>query len=194
MILAFVGVMQLTMFGAGIYTADLVAVAMVREMSAIMTGIIMAGRTGAAYAAQIGTMKVNEEVDALTTLGMNPIDYLVTPRVVALIVMMPLLTVYGSLLGILGGAAVGVAMLDVSLLQYASQTINSLHLNSLFGGLFKSIVYGVLIALAGCQQGMACGNSALAVGQATTKAVVMGIVLIVISASILTIIYINLGI
>jgi phospholipid/cholesterol/gamma-HCH transport system permease protein len=194
MILAFVGVMQLTMFGAGIYTADLVAVAMVREMSAIMTGIIMAGRTGAAYAAQIGTMKVNEEVDALTTLGMNPIDYLVTPRVVALIVMMPLLTVYGSLLGILGGAAVGVAMLDVSLLQYASQTINSLHLNSLFGGLFKSIVYGVLIALAGCQQGMACGNSALAVGQSTTKAVVMGIVLIVISASILTIIYINLGI
>ena len=194
MILAFVGVMQLTMFGAGIYTADLVAVAMVREMSAIMTGIVMAGRTGAAYAAQIGTMKVNEEVDALTTLGMNPIDYLVTPRVVALIVMMPLLTVYGSLMGILGGAIVGVAMLDVSLLQYASQTINSLHLNSLFGGLFKSIVYGVLIALAGCQQGMACGNSALAVGQSTTKAVVMGIVLIVVSASILTVIYINLGI
>jgi phospholipid/cholesterol/gamma-HCH transport system permease protein len=194
MILAFVGVMQLTMFGAGIYTADLVAVAMVREMSAIMTGIVMAGRTGAAYAAQIGTMKVNEEVDALTTLGMNPIDYLVTPRVVALIVMMPLLTVYGSLMGILGGAIVGVAMLDVSMLQYASQTINSLHLNSLFGGLFKSIVYGVLIALAGCQQGMACGNSALAVGQSTTKAVVMGIVLIVVSASILTVIYINLGI
>ncbi len=194
MIFAFVGVMQLKLFGAGIYTADLVAVAMVREMSAIMTGIIMAGRTGAAYAAQIGTMKVNEEVDALTTLGMNPIDYLVTPRVFALIVMMPLLTVYGSLMGILGGTVVGLAMLDVSLLQYISQTIQSVHLNSLFGGLFKSIVYGILVALAGCQQGMACGNSALAVGQSTTKAVVMGIVLIVISASILTVIYINLGI
>jgi phospholipid/cholesterol/gamma-HCH transport system permease protein len=194
MIFAFVGVMQLTLFGAGIYTADLVAVAMVREMSAIMTGIIMAGRTGAAYAAQIGTMKVNEEVDALTTLGMNPIDYLVTPRVFALIVMMPLLTVYGSLMGILGGTVVGLAMLDVTLLQYVTQTIQSLHLNSLFGGLFKAVVYGILIALAGCQQGMACGNSALAVGQSTTKAVVMGIVYIVISASVLTIIYINLGI
>jgi phospholipid/cholesterol/gamma-HCH transport system permease protein len=194
MIFAFVGVMQLTLFGAGIYTADLVAVAMVREMSAIMTGIIMAGRTGAAYAAQIGTMKVNEEIDALTTLGMNPIDYLVTPRVFALIIMMPLLTVYGSLMGILGGTVVGLAMLDVTLLQYVTQTIQSVHLNSLFGGLFKSIVYGILVALAGCQQGMACGNSALAVGQATTKAVVMGIVLIVLSASILTVIYINLGI
>ncbi len=194
MIFAFVGVMQLKLFGAGIYTADLVAVAMVREMSAIMTGIIMAGRTGAAYAAQIGTMKVNEEIDALTTLGINPIDYLVTPRVFALIVMMPLLTVYGSLMGILGGLLVGLAMLDVSLLQYVSQTIEAVHLNSLFGGLFKSIVYGILVALAGCQQGMACGNSALAVGQSTTTAVVMGIVLIVISASILTVIYINLGI
>ncbi|MCZ6827373.1 MAG: ABC transporter permease [Gammaproteobacteria bacterium] len=194
MIFAFVGVMQLKLFGAGIYTADLVAVAMVREMSAIMTGIIMAGRTGAAYAAQIGTMKVNEEIDALTTLGINPIDYLVTPRVFALIVMMPLLTLYGSLMGILGGLLVGLAMLDVSLVQYVSQTISSVHLNSLFGGLFKSIVYGILVALAGCQQGMACGNSALAVGQSTTKAVVMGIVLIVLSASILTVMYINLGI
>ena len=194
MIFAFVGVMQLALFGAGIYTADLVAVAMVREMSAIMVGIVMAGRTGAAYAAQIGTMKVNEEVDALTTLGMNPIDFLVTPRVFALILMMPLLTLYGSLMGIIGGAVVGLAMLEVSLLQYVSQTINAVGLNSLFGGLFKSIVYGILVAIAGCQQGMACGNSALAVGQSTTKAVVMGIVLIVISASVLTIIYINLGI
>ena len=194
MIFAFVGVKQLQMFGAGIYTANLVAVAMIREMSAIMTAIIMAGRTGASYAAQIGTMKVNEEVDALTTLGMNPTDYLVTPRVFALIVMMPLLTMYASLMGIIGGAMVGLSMLDVSLVQYAVQTVESVHLNSLFGGLFKSVVYGSLVALAGCQQGMACGNSALAVGQSTTKAVVMGIVLIVVSASILTVIYINIGI
>lgn len=194
MIYAFVGVMQLNMFGAGIYTADLVAVAMVREMSAIMTAIIMAGRTGAAYAAQIGTMKVNEEVDALVTLGMNPIDFLVTPRVIALIVMMPLLTMYASLMGILGGTAVGVIMLDISLVQYLAQTVQAVDLDSLFGGLFKSIVYGSLVALAGCQQGMACGKSAMAVGQSTTKAVVMGIVLIVVSASVLTVIYINLGI
>ena len=194
MIFAFVGVIQLNNFGAGIYTADLVAVAMVREMAPIMTAIIMAGRTGAAYAAQIGTMKVNEEVDALTTMGMNPIDFLVMPRVVALIVMMPMLTLYSSLMGILGGAAVGLSMLDVSVVQYATQTVNAVGLNSLLGGLFKSIVYGSLVALAGCQQGMACGNSAMAVGESTTRAVVMGIVLIVVSASVLTVIYINLGI
>jgi phospholipid/cholesterol/gamma-HCH transport system permease protein len=194
MIFAFVGVMQLENFGAGIYTADLVAVAMVREMAPIMTAIIMAGRTGAAYAAQIGTMKVNEEVDALTTLGMDPMDFLVTPRVIALIVMLPMLTLYGSLMGILGGTFVGLSMLDVSLVQYASQTVNSVGLDSLLGGLFKSVVYGSLVAIAGCQQGLACGNSAMAVGQSTTRAVVMSIVLIVVSASILTVIYINLGI
>ncbi|UCG71754.1 MAG: ABC transporter permease [Chromatiales bacterium] len=194
MIFAFVGVMQLNMFGAGIFTANLVALAMVREMSAIMTGIIMAGRTGAAYAAQIGTMKVNEEVDALSTLGINPMDFLVTPRVIALILMMPLLSLYSSLMGILGGMLVGLIMLDVSLQQYVQQTISAVGLNSLFGGLFKSLVYGILVALAGCQQGIACGSSAMAVGQATTQAVVRGIVLIVVSASVLTVIYINLGI
>ena len=193
-IFAFVGVMQLNLFGAGIFTANLVALAMVREMSAIMTGIIMAGRTGAAYAAQIGTMKVNEEVDALTTLGINPMDFLVTPRVIALILMLPLLALYASLMGILGGMIVGLVMLDVSLVQYVQQTISAVGLNSLFGGLFKALVYGILVALAGCQQGMACGSSAMAVGQCTTQAVVRGIVLIVVSASVLTIIYINLGI
>ncbi len=194
MIFAFVGVMQLQSFGAGIYTANLVGIAMVREMAPIMTAIIIAGRTGAAYAAEIGTMKVNEEIDALTTLGIDPVDFLVSPRVIALVLMMPLLTLYSSLLGIMGGTAVGLAMLDVSMPQYVAQTINAIELNSLLGGLFKSVVYGSLIALAGCQQGMACGNSAMAVGQSTTKAVVMGIVLIVVSASVLTIIYINLGI
>jgi phospholipid/cholesterol/gamma-HCH transport system permease protein len=194
MIFAFVGVMQLKAFGAGIYTANLVAVAMVREMAPIMTAIIMAGRTGAAYAAHLGTMKVNEEIDALTTMGVSPMDFLVLPRVVALVLMMPLLTMWGSLLGILGGMAVGMAMLDVSFIQYAEQTKDSMGLNSLFGGLFKSLVYGSLVAVAGCQQGMACGGSAMAVGQATTKAVVMGIVLIILSASVLTVIYINLGI
>jgi phospholipid/cholesterol/gamma-HCH transport system permease protein len=194
MIFAFVGVMQLNAFGAGIYTADLVAVAMVREMAPIMTAIIMAGRTGAAYSAQIGTMKVNEEIDALTTLGMNPIDFLVTPRVIALVIMLPLLTLYGSLMGILGGATVGLTMIDASLVQYVAQTVDAVNLSALFGGLFKSVVYGSLIAIAGCQQGMACGNSALAVGQSTTKAVVMSIVLIVVSASVLTVLYINIGI
>ena len=194
MIFAFVGVMQLNAFGAGIYTANLVAVGMIREIAAIMTAIVLAGRTGAAYAAEIGTMKVNEEIDALTTLGVNPVDFLVTPRVIALTIMMPLLTMYASLMGIAGGAAVGLVMLDVSLVQYVVQTTGAVGLNSLFGGLFKSVVYGALVALAGCMQGLACGTSAMAVGQATTRAVVSGIVLIVVSASVLTVIYINLGI
>jgi len=194
MIFAFVGVMQLNNFGAGIYTADLVAVAMVREMAPIMTAILMAGRTGAAYAAQLGTMKVNEEIDALSTLGINPVDFLVLPRVFALILMMPFLTMYASLMGIFGGLVVAVSMLDITPLQYIVQTNAAVGLNTLFGGLFKAIVYGALVALAGTQQGMACGNSAMAVGQATTKAVVMGIVLIVVSASLLTVIYINLGV
>jgi phospholipid/cholesterol/gamma-HCH transport system permease protein len=193
-IFAFVGAYQMEQFGAGIYVANLVAVAMVREMSAIMTGIIMAGRTGAAFAAQLGTMKVNEETDALRTLGLNPIDFLVLPRAIALIIMMPLLTLYASLLAIAGGMLAALGMLDISIVQYLEQTRSAVHLNDLFGGLFKSLVYGIVVTVAGCQQGMACGNSAQAVGQATTGAVVMGILLIVISASVLTIIYTVLGI
>ena len=194
MIFAFVGVTQLREFGAGIYTANLVAVAMIREMAPIMTAIIMAGRTGAAYAAEIGTMKVNEEIDALTTLGINPMDFLVTPRMLALVLMIPALTMYASLMGIIGGAVVGLSMIDASLVQYVQQTISAVTLGSLFTGLLMSVVFGALVALAGCQQGMACGTSAMAVGQATTHAVVMGIVLIVVSASLMTIMFINLGI
>lgn len=193
-IFAFVGVMQLDRFGAGIYVADLVAVAMVREMAAIMTGIIMAGRSGAAFAAQLGTMKVNEEIDALRTLGLNPVDYLVLPRAIALVLMMPLLTIYAALLGMVGGGVVSLAMLDVSLVQYVEQSKGAMGLNSLFGGLLKSVVYAVMIAIAGCQQGMACGGSAMAVGQSTTSAVVMAILLIVVSASALTVIYTVFGI
>jgi phospholipid/cholesterol/gamma-HCH transport system permease protein len=194
MIFAFVGVTQLREFGAGIYTANLVAVAMIREMAPIMTAIIMAGRTGAAYAAEIGTMKVNEEIDALTTLGINPMDFLVTPRMLALVLMIPALTMYASLMGIIGGAIVGLSMIDASFVQYTQQTIGAVTLGDLFTGLLMCVVFGALVALSGCQQGIACGTSAMAVGQATTRAVVMGIVLIVVSASILTIIFINLGI
>lgn len=193
-IFAFVGVMQLAPFGAGVYVANLVAVGMVREMAGIMTAIIMAGRTGAAFAAQLGTMKVNEEIDALHVLGINVIDYLVLPRTLALVAMMPLLTLYASLMGVFGGLVAALAMLDLSLVQYIEQTRNALDLGSVAGGLFKSLVYGVMVAVAGCQQGLACGNSAMAVGQATTAAVVMGILLIVVSASVLTVIYTTLGI
>ena len=139
-------------------------------------------------------MKVNEEIDALTTLGINPIDFLVTPRMLALVMMIPALTIYASLMGIIGGAIVGLSMIDASFVQYVQQTISSVDLSDMFTGLLMCIVFGALVALAGCQQGIACGSSAMAVGQATTRAVVMGIVLIVVAASILTIIFINLDI
>ena len=193
-ILAFVGAVQLVKFGAGIYVADLVAVGVVREMGAIMTGIIMAGRTGAAFAAQLGTMKVNEEIDALTTMGIDPIDFLVLPKLLALVVMLPLLSIYANFLGVLGGASVALAILDVSAYQYIVQTIYSVDLVDFAGGLFKAIVYGVLVAIAGCRCGVKCGNSAAAVGLAATAAVVSGIVAIVVSNAIMNVIYTTLGI
>ena len=193
-ILGFVGVIQLEAFGAGIYVANLVAIGMVREMGPIMTAILMAGRTGAAFAAQLGTMKVNEEIDALSTMGVNPVDFLVLPRLLALTLMMPLLALYSDLLGMLGGATVALGMLNVSVSQYYVQTIDAIDFADFAGGLVKASLYGVLVALAGCMRGMECGNSAAAVGLATTSSVVTSIVLIVVSCGIMTVIYTNLGV
>ncbi len=182
------------MFGAQIYVADMVGIAMTREMGAMMTGIIMAGRTGAAFAAQLGTMQVNEEIDALTTMGISPMEFLVLPRMLALILMMPLLTLYADLVGIIGGAVVGIGMLDISYTQYFNQTQEALNLTHVAAGIFKSVVYGVLIALSGCLQGMRCGRSASAVGKATTSAVVMAIILIIVSDGLFAVISNALGI
>ena len=194
LILAFIGAVQLMMFGAQIYVADLVAIAMVRVMGAVMVGVIMAGRTGAAFAAQIGTMQVNEEIDALQTLGISPMEFLVLPRMLALILMMPLLCIYADLMGVLGGFIVGVGMLDISSTQYINQTIKALNLYHFFIGLFHALVFGVLVALAGCLRGIQCGRSASAVGQATTSAVVTSIVTIVVATAIITIVANILGI
>ena len=194
LILAFIGAVQLMMFGAQIFVADLVAIAMVRVMGAVMVGIIMAGRTGAAFAAQIGTMQVNEEIDALQTLGISPMEFLVLPRMLALILMMPLLCVYADLMGVLGGFIVGVGMLDITVTQYINQTINALNLYHFSIGIFHALVFGVLIALAGCLRGIQCGRSASAVGQATTSAVVTSIVSIVLATAIITIVANILGI
>jgi phospholipid/cholesterol/gamma-HCH transport system permease protein len=187
LILAFVGAVQLKMFGAEIYVANLVGIAMVRVMGAIMTGIIMAGRTGAAFAAQLGTMETNEEIDALKTLGISPIEFLVLPRMLSLMLMMPLLTIYADLMGVLGGMIVGVGMLDISYVEYFNQTRGGVGLTHLWIGLFHSIVFGVLVALAGCMRGMQCGRSASAVGDATTSAVVTGIVSIIVATAIITV-------
>ncbi|MGE5816619.1 MAG: MlaE family ABC transporter permease, partial [Deltaproteobacteria bacterium] len=193
-ILAFVGAVQLRQFGAQIYVADLVAIAVVRDMGAMMTGIIMAGRTGAAFAAKLGTMKVTQEIDALSTLGFSPLEFLVLPRVIALCLMMPLLCLYSDLMGILGGAAVGLGMLDLSWTTYYHQTINAITLTALFGGIFKGVTYGVLIALSGCLRGMQCGGSASAVGEAATSAVVTSIVLIVTACGALSVVFYIIGV
>jgi phospholipid/cholesterol/gamma-HCH transport system permease protein len=188
-ILAFIGSVQLQQFGAQIYVADLVGLAMVLELGAMMTAIIMAGRTGAAFAAQLGTMRVNQEIDALTTLGISPMEFLVVPRMLALVLMVPLLTVYADLMGILGGAVISVGMLDISYGAYFGRTQTALSLTAFAQGPIKSAVYGVLVALSGCLRGMQSGRSAAAVGAATTSAVVTGIVCIIVASALLTVIY-----
>jgi phospholipid/cholesterol/gamma-HCH transport system permease protein len=187
LILAFVGAIQLQTFGAQIYVADLVGIAVVRVMGAVMTGIIMAGRTGASYAAQLGTMQVNEEIDALKTLGISPMEFLVLPRMLSLTLMMPLLCVYADIMGILGGLIVGIGMLDLSLTAYLAETKNTLSLTNLWIGLFHSMVFGVIISLIGCLRGLQCGRSASAVGFATTSAVVTAIVFNVVATAIITV-------
>ncbi|MGD9075601.1 MAG: ABC transporter permease, partial [Desulfobacteraceae bacterium] len=194
LILAFVGAVQLKIFGAQIYVASIVGIAMVRVMGAIMTGIIMAGRTGAAFAAELGTMTVNEEIDALKTLGVSPMEFLVLPRMLALMLMMPLLCLYADLMGVLGGFIVGVGMLDLGVMEYYNQTKASVSLNNVWIGLFHSAIFGVLVALSGCLRGMQCGRSASAVGDAATSAVVTGIVSIIVATAIITVICNVLGI
>lgn len=179
LILAFVGAVQLQQFGAEIYVANLVGIAMVRDMGALMTGIIMAGRSGAAFAAEIGSMNANQELDALQTTGISPMEFLVLPRMWALVAMMPLLTLYADAMGILGGFAVGLGMLDLSMAAYYQQTVDSLSMTYVVSGVVKGLVYGLLIAVAGCLRGIQAGRSALAVGGAATSAVVTGIVWII---------------
>jgi phospholipid/cholesterol/gamma-HCH transport system permease protein len=188
LILAFIGAIQLKIFGAQIYVASLVGIGMVRALAAIMTGIIMAGRTGASFAAQLGTMQVNEEIDALKTLGISPMEFLVLPRMLALFLMMPLLSLYADLMGILGGLIIGVSMLNLNFMEYYNKTRTSVHLNDLWVGLFSAAVFGVLVALAGCLRGMQSGRSASAVGEATTSAVVTSIVSIVVAMAVITVI------
>jgi phospholipid/cholesterol/gamma-HCH transport system permease protein len=193
LIIAFVGAVQLRLFGAEIYVANLVGIAMVRVMGAVMTGIIMAGRTGAAFAAELGTMQVNEEIDALETLGISPMEFLVLPRMLALVCMMPLLVLYADCMGILGGLIVGVGILELNPLQYYTQTIGAVHLKEVWIGLVHAAVFGVLVALAGCMRGIQSGRSAAAVGAATTSAVVTSIVSIVVATAIITVVCDVLG-
>ncbi len=187
-ILAYIGAIQLKIFGAQIYVASLVGIGMVRALAAVMTGVIMAGRTGASFAAQLGTMQVNEEVDALKTLGISPMEFLVLPRMLALFLMMPLLSLYADLMGILGGLIIGVSVLDLNVLEYFIKTRESVHLDDFLVGLFSAAVFGILVALSGCLRGMQSGRSASAVGEATTSAVVTSIVGIVVAMAVITVV------
>lgn len=194
LILAYLGADQLKLVGAQIFIADLVAIGMVREVGALMTGIIIAGRTGAAFAAQLGTMQVNEEIDAYRTLGISAIDFLVLPRMLALMLMVPLLTLYSGFIGMLAGLLVSATIFDIGVFEYYTETLRALEFKQFAVGLSKGSVYGAMIAYAGCLRGMQCGRSAEAVGHAATSAVVTAILLITISASIMTVVYYQLGI
>jgi len=187
--MAFVGAIQLSAFGASIYVANLVALAMVREMGPMMAGIILCGRTGAAFASHIGSMKVSEEIDALHTLGISPIDFIIVPRVIALFLMMPLLTLYANFVGILGGLVASLMMMDISIVQYLLQTQKAISLVGFSTGIIKSTIFGALIAITGCLKGMECGRSAASVGQAATAAVVTGITALVVADSIFAVIF-----
>jgi phospholipid/cholesterol/gamma-HCH transport system permease protein len=178
-ILAFVGAVQLRQFGASVYVADLVAIGTVREMGCLMTGIILSGRTGAAFAAQLGTMKVNEEIDAFKTFGISPIEFLVLPRIVALLLMMPLLCVFADAIALFGGYVVSVSMLDITSVEYFNRSVEAITLSSFLLGIFKGGFFGILVALTGCLRGIQCGTNAAAVGQAATSAVVAGITAII---------------
>lgn len=179
MIMAFVGNVQLANFGASLYVADLVGIAMVREMGVVMTAIILSGRTGAAFAAHIGSMKANQEIDALRTFGFEPFDFLVLPRMLALVLMMPLLTMYSNCIGILGGMMVGSAV-GIPPALYWYETLTVVNMENAFLGVFKSVFFGAIIAMSGCLQGMHADSSSAGVGRATTRAVVASITAIIV--------------
>ncbi len=194
MILAFVASIQLKMFGAQIYIADIVGIAMVRVLSAVMTGIIVSGRIGASFAAELGMMQANEEIDALKTLGVSPVEFLVIPRVLALILMMPILTIYADFMAILGGFLISVWMFHLNPLEYLNHTQLAVHLSYIWIGLIHSFIFGVIIAVAGCLRGVQCKRNAAGVGHATTSAVVTAITGIVIATAIITFICQVLGV
>jgi phospholipid/cholesterol/gamma-HCH transport system permease protein len=185
LIIAFLGAVVLRRFGAGYYVSYLVGYGMLREMAALMTGIIMAGRTGAAFAAELGSMKITEEIDAFETLGISPVDHLVLPRVLGLFVMMPLLTVYAMFVGILGGLVVAVTMLDLSVTQFIGGLLTPVTISDGVLGVVKGTVFGLVIGITGCMRGMQTGNDAGAVGRAATSAVVTGITLIIIANAVI---------
>jgi phospholipid/cholesterol/gamma-HCH transport system permease protein len=193
-IFAFIGVVQLRQFGVDIYVADLVGIIMIRVMGAVMAAIVLAGRTGSAFAAQIGMMQAREEIDALKVLGISPTEFLVVPRVLALTLMMPFLTIFAGALGVCGGMVIGIHALNLNMTEYINRTSAAVGVADVMVGLVESVVFGLLVAMAGCYSGMRCERKASAVGDAATSAVVLGIVSIIVATSIITAITNVLGV
>jgi len=192
LILAFQSAIPMRRFGAEIFVANLIGVSMLREMGPLITAIILAGRSGSAFAAELGTMKVREEIDALTTMGLEPVRFLVVPRVLAAVTMTPFLAVFANLFGLIGGAVV-MRSLGFPLVSYVNQIVSAVTVSDLLGGLFKSLVYGIVVAGIGCLRGLQTTTGASAVGQSTTSAVVSGIVLIAIVDGVFAVVYYALG-
>ncbi|MDR1458157.1 MAG: ABC transporter permease [Puniceicoccales bacterium] len=184
LIISFVSIIQLKTFGASIYVADLVGLAMTREMGCLMVGIIMSGRTGAAFAATIGSMNANEEIDALKTFGIQVIDFLITPRIVAMTLMMPFLCIFADFFGIIGGLIAAMPSMDITVTKYISQTQHAVTLRDILIGIIKCTSFGTIISATGCFYGLKCGRSAASVGTATTASVVASITLIILADAI----------
>lgn len=193
-VLAYQGASQLVQFGAEIFTVNLLAVSVLREIGILMTAIIVAGRSGSAFAAQIGTMKVNEEVDALRTIGIDPVEALVAPRVVALMVSLPLLTVYANAMGLLGGAVICIVSLDITVAQFITQLQSAISIWTYWLGLLKAPVFAFAIALVGCYQGLRVTGGAAGVGRRTTMAVVEAIFIVIVADAFFSIVFAELGI
>ena len=193
LMLAYMGGAQLDKLGAQNYIADIVTVGMVRELSGLMTGMILAGRVGASFAAQLATMRAGEEIDALAALGVDPVDHLVMPRVLALVLVSPLIMAYSGLVGVLAGAVPATLVYGVQLSEYLHRCLLALTWTHLWIGLFKGVLYAALLALAGCREGLHAGRNAQAVGEATTRAVVKGLVWIITAACATTVVFQSLG-
>ena len=191
--LAYTGAIILRQFGGDIWVADLVGLSMTREMGAVMTGIVLAGRTGAAFAAEIGNMKAGEELDALETLGIRPVDFLVIPRIIALLVMMPLLTLYANALGIIGGMVIALGLLNIPPTAYWVEMLTIVDMSDLMTGLIKAVTFGGIVGLSGCLRGLQADRSAVGVGRAATSAVVTSILLIVVADAMFAVIFNALG-
>jgi phospholipid/cholesterol/gamma-HCH transport system permease protein len=193
-VLAYQGAEQLARFGAQIFTVNLVAVGVLREMGILLTAIIVAGRSGSAFTAQIGTMNVNEEIDAMRTIGLDPMEVLVLPRIFGLVLVLPLLTFYADIMGLLGGAMMATAVLDISLLQFARQLNDAVDIWAFWVGMIKAPIFAFVIAMVGCYEGLQVSRSAESVGRQTTRSVVESIFLVIVLDAMFSILFSVLGV